>query len=141
LSELDNTKLKSVSSWYKNPAIGPGQQPDYLNGVVAISTGLDPEQLLTALQGIELAQGRIREQRWAARTLDLDIAVYGQQTINLSHLQIPHPRLQERNFVILPLHEIAPQLILPDGTSLTELASKCDKSSIEQLEHASQTGS
>jgi 2-amino-4-hydroxy-6-hydroxymethyldihydropteridine diphosphokinase len=137
LSELDNSRLKSVSSWYKNPAIGPGQQPDYLNGVVALSTNLNPEQLLRALQSIELAQGRLRGQRWAARTLDLDIALYGPEVIDLPHLQIPHPRLQERNFVILPLYEIAPELTLPDGTTIAELARDCNKSDIEQLKHSS----
>lgn len=113
--------LEQCSRFYGSKAVGPGQQGDYVNAVAAISTELPPEHLLTELQGIERHQGRTRTLRWGPRTLDIDILLYGDQTITTPRLQIPHPRLGERAFVLLPLSEIAPGLHLPNGTSLPSL--------------------
>ncbi len=113
--------LVATSRWYQNPAVGPGEQPDYLNGVIAIDTDLSPEQLLSVCQAVETAQGRVRDVRWGARTLDVDLLLYGNKVVNLPHLQIPHPRLRERNFVLYPLADLAPGLVLPDGTCLSAL--------------------
>ncbi len=108
----------SISAYYRSRAIGPGTQPDYCNAVVAICSSLTPFDLLCQLQRIEDAQGRTRYQRWGARTLDLDILFYGDQRIDTPRLTIPHPRLSERNFVLYPLADIAPNLILPNGLSV-----------------------
>src|SRR5690606_16070802 len=76
LGQLPNSRVVAQSAWYESRAIGPGEQPDYINGVALIETSLEPHDLLNRLQAIEATQGRIREQRWAARTLDLDILLY-----------------------------------------------------------------
>lgn len=101
------------SPWYGSKAVGPGDQPDFVNGVIELETTLEPAALLTVLQGIEQAQGRIRTLRWGARTLDLDILLYGNLCHDSPDLQIPHPRLAERAFVLAPLADLAPDLTLP----------------------------
>lgn len=114
-------RLASRSSFFGSKAIGPGVQPDFVNAAAKIETTLPPAQLLTALQTIENLQGRERSLRWAARTLDIDILLFGAQVINELDLQVPHPRIAERAFVLLPLQEIAPDLRLPNGTSVASL--------------------
>ncbi len=113
LQNLDNSELLEVSSWYQSKAVGPGEQADYINGVCKLCTKLSPEHLLNSLHTIEANQGRVRRERWGARTLDLDILLYGQTVMNTEQLQIPHPRLHERNFVLYPLNEIAGDLQIP----------------------------
>lgn len=113
--------LLSCSAFYGSKAVGPGTQPDFANAAARIETPLPPAQLLLELQDIENRQGRERSLRWGARTLDIDILLYSDQVIDTPHLQIPHPRLTERAFVLLPLLEIAPDLRLPNGTSLPSL--------------------
>jgi 2-amino-4-hydroxy-6-hydroxymethyldihydropteridine diphosphokinase len=125
LGKIANSTLTGVSPLYRNPAIGPGQQPDYLNAVAELHTALDALALLSQLQSIELAQGRVRTERWGARTLDLDLLLYGDACIDLPQLQVPHPRLHERNFVLYPLRDIAPDLVLPRGASLRALLDCC----------------
>lgn len=121
LGKIPDLILGAVSALYRNPAVGPGEQPDYLNAVAEVHTTLDALALLSHLQDIESMQGRVRSERWAARTLDLDLLLYGDACIDLPQLQVPHPRLHERNFVIYPLQDIAPDLGLPRGTSLRSL--------------------
>ncbi len=133
LGNIPETRLNAVSPLYRNPAIGPGTQPDYLNAVAELDTTLDALALLTQLQGIENRQGRIRSERWAARTLDLDLLLYGNAYIDLPQLQVPHPRLCERNFVLYPLHDIAPNLVLPDGASLHALLDCCSNIGLVRL--------
>ncbi len=130
LASLPGTRLTASSRAYPNPAIGPGRQPDYLNLVACLHTTLAPLPLLHALQAIEQAQGRVREQRWAARSLDLDLLLYGQQVIDSAELTLPHPRMRERSFVLVPLGELAPELVLPDGTPLTNLLRHCKRGSL-----------
>ena len=125
LAALPQSRLVAVSPWYCNPAIGPGAQPDYLNAVAALDTRLAPTALLDSLQRIEQAQGRERAERWGPRTLDLDILLYGEQTVATPRLQIPHPRLGERAFVLRPLADIAPELVLPGGAVLARLLAIC----------------
>jgi 2-amino-4-hydroxy-6-hydroxymethyldihydropteridine diphosphokinase len=124
----DITPLKQ-SPWYTSKAIGPGNrqdntQPDYVNGVIEIETSLAPQNLLLALQQIESAQGRTRKVRWGARTLDLDILLYGDQKIHCHNLTIPHPRIRERNFVLVPLADLNPYLPLsmlyPDNPNVAK---------------------
>lgn len=133
ISHLPGSSLGAVSPLYRNPAIGPGQQPDYLNAVAELNTSLDALKLLSHLQQIELAQGRVRTERWGARTLDLDLLLYGNACIDLPQLQVPHPRMSERNFVLYPLHDIAPELILPRGTSLRTLLNCCPNTGLVRL--------
>ena len=114
LAEHPQISLKRASSLDQTPALGgPAGQPDYLNGVIEVATSLSAQELLAFCQHLEAAAGRRREVRWGARTLDLDLLLYGDQVSNDSALTLPHPRLQERHFVLLPLAEIAPELRHP----------------------------
>ena len=107
LQELAESRLISVSSLYRSKPMGPAEQPDYINAVAAIDTGLSPHALLDALQAIEQAHGRVRKgERWGPRTLDLDVLLYGEQVIDDQRLIIPHPGIAERAFVLYPLSEI-----------------------------------
>ena len=122
LAALEHCQLQSVSSLYGSKPMGPQDQPDYVNAVAAISTTLSAEQLLDQLQKIELEQGRQRkDERWGPRTLDLDILLFGKQTINSERLTVPHYGMKVREFVLYPLAELAPELHLPDGTALSQL--------------------
>ena len=133
LGQLEFCQLGRVSSFYRNPALGPGPQPDFVNAVAELLTTLDAAKLLEKMHCIEAAQGRVRSTPWAARTLDLDLLLYGDSIIATATLQVPHPRLHERNFVLYPLHEIAPDLILPDGTSLATLLDCCADVGLQKL--------
>lgn len=116
----------AFSSLYQSPPMGPQDQPNYINAVMAISTTLPALQLLDFLQHIENEQGRIRQaQRWVARTLDLDLLLYAAESINLPRLTVPHPGMLERAFVLYPLHEIAPNLIIPGKGSVAALVTQC----------------
>lgn len=133
LAELDtqpHCHLLKCSPYYHSTAVGPGEQPDYLNAVASLETSLEAEELLTALQIIENSHNRQRQQRWGARTLDLDILLYGQEQIDTATLTVPHPRMAERDFVLYPLFDIAPQLSLPCGTPLASLLARCPKQTL-----------
>jgi len=123
IAALSETRITATSSWYRSKAIGP-QQPDYVNGVARIETTLLPLALLDSLQQIELAHGRERLQHWGPRTLDLDLLLYDQLTLHSERLTLPHPQLALRNFVLVPLLEIAHQLVLPDGRNVTTLVTQ-----------------
>lgn len=126
IGQLPQSRLVRVSSGYQSTAVGPGDQPDYLNAVLQLDTELPPLELLDVLQAIELQQGRVRELHWGARTLDLDILLYGDHLIDEPRLTIPHERMAQRNFVLYPLLEIGgPNLMLPDGRDLGTLVSAC----------------
>ena len=116
---------QGFSSLYHSAPMGPQDQPDYVNAVMAVATELPPMELLRALQAIENSHGRVRAKRWGARTLDLDILLYGDQVIELPDLTIPHIGMTEREFVLYPLHEITPQLIIPNKGKLVELLEHC----------------
>jgi 2-amino-4-hydroxy-6-hydroxymethyldihydropteridine diphosphokinase len=110
LASLPLTQVRQVSSLYRSAPVD-ADGPDYLNAVAELATGLLPEALLQALQGIEAAAGRERPYRNAPRTLDLDILLYGEESIHTPDLTVPHPRMGERAFVLLPLAEIAPERV------------------------------
>jgi 2-amino-4-hydroxy-6-hydroxymethyldihydropteridine diphosphokinase len=119
---IPNTELIKQSALYRSDPVGPPGQPDYINAVAAIRTLLEPEQLLDALQAIEQDHQRIRKIHWGPRTLDLDIILFGDQSIATERLTVPHPFAHERNFVLWPLAEIAPSgLQFPNGNTLTHL--------------------
>lgn len=128
LGRLPQSRLLGVSKLYRNPAIGPGEQPDFVNAVAAIETRLEPHTLLDALLAIEAAQGRARTTvRWQPRTLDLDVLLYGRRVIDDDRLTVPHRHLHERAFVLKPLLEIAPDLHIPGlGDVKTLLAGVSD---------------
>lgn len=115
------------SGLYRSAPLGPPGQPDYVNATAAFLTRLEPRILLGRLRDLEDAQGRTRGERWGPRTLDLDLLVYGRVTSDDAELSLPHPRMQERNFVLLPLAEIAPHLHVPGrGSVLRLLAAVAD---------------
>jgi len=119
LAELPQTKLIATSSLYRTPPLGPQDQPDYLNAVVALDTDLSAENLLDHTQKIELEHGRVRkDERWGPRTLDLDILLFGDEIINTERLTVPHYDMKNRQFMLYPLAEIAPELRFPSGESL-----------------------
>ncbi|WP_340619663.1 2-amino-4-hydroxy-6-hydroxymethyldihydropteridine diphosphokinase [Xenorhabdus siamensis] len=121
LKTIPDTIFIARSSFYRTKPLGPQDQPDYLNLAVALDTHLLPETLLDHTQAIELAQGRVRkDERWGPRTLDLDIMLFGDQVINTERLTIPHYGLKQREFMLYPLAEIAPDLVFPDKETLAE---------------------
>lgn len=119
LAELPQTTLIATSSLYRTPPLGPQDQPDYLNAVVALDTDLSAENLLDHTQKIEQEHGRVRkDERWGPRTLDLDILLFGDEIINTERLTVPHYDMKNRQFMLYPLAEIAPELRFPSGESL-----------------------
>ena len=125
LNEIPQTRLLKQSQLYRSDPVGPPGQPDYINAVALLETALEPLDLLDALQSIENAHQRRRIQRWGPRTLDLDLLLYADQQIDLERLQVPHPHMTEREFVLYPLAEIAPEIELPKGIPLQQLLTKC----------------
>ncbi|WP_312413916.1 2-amino-4-hydroxy-6-hydroxymethyldihydropteridine diphosphokinase [Pseudescherichia sp.] len=122
LGTLPDSRIVAVSSFYRTPPLGPQDQPDYLNAAVALETSLAPEALLDHTQRIELDQGRVRKaERWGPRTLDLDIMLFGDETIATPRLTVPHYDMKNRGFMLWPLFEIAPALRFPDGETLASV--------------------
>jgi len=139
LDTAPGCQLRVCSSFYRSRPLADMEQPDYINAVAELQTELTPPALLALLHQIEDAHGRERLQRWGARTLDLDILLYDNLHWQTSELTIPHVGLVEREFVVFPLLEIAPQLVLPDGRSLAELAQGLEWRGMEKMtstEHA-----
>tara|TARA_B100001094_G_scaffold333468_1_gene413013 strand:- start:848 stop:1282 length:435 start_codon:yes stop_codon:yes gene_type:complete len=124
LKSLPHTQLIAQSTWIWSKPVGDVIQADFLNGVVAIQTSLQPLELLDALQAIEHQQGRVRTVHWGPRTLDLDLLLYGQESINNSRLIVPHPHIKDRLFVLEPLAEIDPDLCLADQKTISQLIEK-----------------
>ncbi|MAG76598.1 MAG: 2-amino-4-hydroxy-6-hydroxymethyldihydropteridine diphosphokinase [Colwelliaceae bacterium] len=123
LSKIEQTEIASVSSLYFSRPMGPQDQPDYMNAVTALDTELAPLALLDALQAIENDAGRIRkDNRWGPRILDLDILLFDNLVIDNERLTVPHYGMKEREFVLLPLAEVAPKLTLPDGECVAVLS-------------------
>ena len=134
ITALPEVSEDAFSSLYRSPPMGPQDQPDYINAVMAITTDLSAIQLLRRLQQIELDHGRVRkDERWGARTLDLDILLYGQQMIDQPDLIVPHYGLKERAFVLYPLQEIAPELEVPGQGTMTELLASCPLDGLVKL--------
>lgn len=113
LANLPDSRVSRSSSLYRTAPVGLADQPDFINAVAELQTTLAPEALLDALFDIEQRFGRIRADKNGPRTLDLDLLLYDDQLIDLPHLTLPHPRLHLRAFVLQPLAEIAPQLVIP----------------------------
>ncbi|MEN8260124.1 MAG: 2-amino-4-hydroxy-6-hydroxymethyldihydropteridine diphosphokinase [Pseudomonadota bacterium] len=124
----------AFSSLYSSPPMGPPDQPDYVNAVMAVETTLSPMELLRALQSIESDHGRIRQgERWGPRTLDLDLLLYGRGIINLPELTVPHVGIGERAFVLYPLLEIAPEINIPGMGMLNDVIRNCPREGLRRL--------
>ena len=106
LKSLNSISITKISSFYRTKAWGLQRQQNFCNAVVEIVTVSTPQQLLSACQKIEIQQGRVRKKRWGPRVIDIDILIYGKRTIHTKNLIIPHPRMMERDFVLIPLREI-----------------------------------
>lgn len=137
LGNLPHTRLLRRSQLYRSEPWGRADQPEFVNAVAGLQTGLTPRELLDALLTIERRAGRARDAtRWGPRVLDLDILVYGDQVVDEPGLHVPHPHLHERAFVLLPLAEIAPDLVVPRLGRVDGLLTQIDTSACEPLEIA-----
>lgn len=134
LDAIPATCCVAYSSFYRSKPMGTVPQPDYLNAVAAVDTRLTATELLRELHVIEELHGRVRGiERWMPRTLDLDLLLYGDSQVEGDMLTVPHPGLPERNFVLYPLHEIAPQLHIPGAGSLQALLARCSSLGLQAL--------
>ncbi len=134
IEKIAQSQVTAVSSLYLSKPMGPQDQNDYINAIIALNTSLSAIELLNALQAIENEAGRVRkENRWGARILDLDIILFGNEVINSERLTIPHYGMAEREFVLLPLVEIAPSLQLPNGKSVKLLSQKIANNAMVKL--------
>lgn len=133
LAQLPDSDLCRHSALYRSDPVGPAGQPDYINAVAELHTRLDAERLLDQLQAIEQAHQRVRLQHWGPRTLDLDLLLYGDTTIDTPRLNVPHPWMRERAFVLWPLAEIAPELTFPDGVTLQQCLAFCPMGTLERI--------
>ena len=133
LAALPATALTRRSSLYKSKPVGPRDQADFINAVAELETGLLPLALLDGLQVIEDRHGRARGRRWGPRTLDLDLLLYGAETINSERLTVPHPEMLKRAFVLAPLVEIRADCALPGGGALNGHLAALDRAGLERL--------
>lgn len=135
LAEIPSTSLLTSSSLYRSQPLGPQDQPPYLNAVALLETTLAPLELLDKMLAIERRQGRIREdgRRWQARTLDLDLLLYGAQRLKEQRLVVPHPEIPRRNFVLCPLAEITHDLHIPGMGRVADLLEAVGTDGLEKL--------
>lgn len=133
LATTPELQLIGQSHWYQTSPVGP-PQPDYINGCLLIQTPLRPEEILGILLEIECQFGRIRSERWGPRTLDLDLLLYGQVVMNTALLTLPHPRLHERAFVLVPLMDILSDWVHPIlNQAIAQFVQTVDCTGIRQL--------
>ena len=137
IDELTGVEEVSISGLFQGPPMGPQDQPDYANAVIAIRTSLTAHQLLTQLQMIEHQLGRTRDgQRWGPRTIDLDILLYGDDRIATPDLVVPHIGIAERAFVLYPLAEIAPDVVIPGKGRIEHLLQQCPKAGLHRIDRS-----
>ncbi len=133
LATTPDITVEARSSWYQTVAVGP-PQPNYINGCALLQVQSFPQQLLETLLGIEIKFGRVRREHWGARSLDLDLLLYDDLILNTPTLQLPHPRMRERAFVLVPLAEIAPNWLEPvSGKVIAQLMQAVDCSGVHQI--------
>lgn len=136
LDAIERTCVLAASSLYRSAPVGYADQPDFINAVAKLQTSLSPQELLDALHVIENRHGRQRSVRNAPRTLDLDLLLFGTRVLSEEMLTVPHPRMHERAFVLLPLAEIAADAPLPGPATLAQLLAQVDRSAVERLDVA-----
>jgi 2-amino-4-hydroxy-6-hydroxymethyldihydropteridine diphosphokinase len=134
LAGLPRSRVVARSRLYATPPFGPVAQDDFVNAAAGLLTQLEPHELLQRLREIETAQGRVRAERWGPRTLDLDLLVHGRSRIADDTLTLPHPGIAERAFVLYPLAEFAPHLVVPGAGRVADLAARIDGSGIRALD-------
>jgi 2-amino-4-hydroxy-6-hydroxymethyldihydropteridine diphosphokinase len=133
IDRLPGTELRAKSSIYRTPPWGKTDQDWFANAVIAVDTLLSPDEALDACLAIEAAMGRLRRERWGPRVIDLDLLTHGDHVIRSERLTLPHPRIAERAFVMVPLMEVAPDLRL-GGEPLATLLSRADATGIERID-------
>ncbi len=134
LNEIPHTRLIAASSLYRSAPVGGIEQPDFVNAAAALLTTLSPSDLLAELKKIETRQGRERNgQRWGPRVLDLDLLAHAAAVIDEPGITVPHPGIAERNFVLLPLLEIAPELVIPGLGRIAAIPVNWDEPSISRI--------
>lgn len=135
LAGIPQTRLLLSSGLYRNPPMGPADQPDYVNAVAGLLTRLTPADLLSELLGIERRMGRRRQpvSRWGPRVIDLDLLLYGDRIIDTRNLSVPHPGISRRNFVLFPLLDIAPELAIPGQGKVATMAGGLDSSALQRI--------
>jgi len=135
LDGLEETRVVAYSHLYETAPVGFEKQADFLNLVVEIQTGLDPCGLLSSLHRLERDAGRVRtENRWGPRPLDVDILWYDGRALHLDRLELPHPRMTERRFVLEPLAELAPELELPNGATVEDALEQVEDQRVTRRE-------
>lgn len=133
IKHFPQTRVTGLSPLYRSKPVGPQDQPDFVNGVVRITTQLPPEELLTALQNIEQNLGRIKKRHWGERTIDLDILLYGSECYQSPSLCIPHREMHRRDFVLRPLLDLTPELSMPDGIAAAHYLATCDDNQLTPI--------
>jgi 2-amino-4-hydroxy-6-hydroxymethyldihydropteridine diphosphokinase len=133
LDALPATRLLRRSPLYRSAPLGPPGQPEYVNAAAMLETRLTPHALLDLLQGIERRHGRLRGERWGPRSLDLDLLLFADRRIDSRRLQVPHPEISRRPFVLIPLYDIAPDLTLPGVGPLSALVQDASRAGLWRL--------
>ena len=133
LAQLPRTTLSARSRMYRTPPWGVVEQPDFINAAARLETTLTPRELLDALLAIEARAGRVRGARNGPRILDLDLLLYGDRVIDEPDLVVPHPRLHERAFVLLPLADVAPELKVPGHGRVRDLVARVDSTGCKPI--------
>jgi 2-amino-4-hydroxy-6-hydroxymethyldihydropteridine diphosphokinase len=135
LALISDTELDVCSHFYSSAPMGPSDQPNYTNAVCRLHSRLAPLTLLDRLQQIENEHGRVRTgEHWSARTLDLDMLFFGNQFIQNDRLTVPHYGIREREFVLVPLFELTPTLIMPDNRPISHWVAECDLTQLRRLD-------
>lgn len=137
LAVLPESRLMEVAPFYQNVALGPDPQPEFINCVAEIDTTLTPHALLDAIQSTEASMGRVRNDiRWSPRLIDLDLLIYGDLELQDDRLTLPHPEICARRFVLQPLNDIAPDLIIPGHGPVGRVLSKAPAHEMRRISAA-----
>ena len=134
LGGLPRTQLVACSSLYRTAPVGKLDQPDFVNAVAVLDTALSPRELLKELLALETGHGRVRGERHGPRTLDLDVLLLGDRVIREPGLEVPHARMHERAFVLLPLAEVSPGAVIPGRGSVTQLAARLADQGVTRID-------
>jgi len=134
LGGLARTQLLASSSLYRTAPVGKLDQPDFINAVAMLGTALSPRELLQELLALEARHGRVRSERNGPRTLDLDLLLLGKLVIHEPGLEVPHPRMHERAFVLLPLEQVSPDAVIPGRGSVKDLAARLADQGVTRID-------